>query len=583
MRNTTMFIKILSLMFLLAWLPLSAEAGFFSSDTVASYKGADLDQDELLPVVALLNAAEKSTLRKDKEKLELFIRKEVIRKYLIAQAHKTDLDDEPLRALQMQLTGEHELYRLYILEQNTVPNGYPQEALLKQIYEQNIQQFKTAAQVHLRQIFLPVNEKNSLKRQLNEVRFMLSQIKNGKKTFVTYAKSHSKHKESAAKGGDLGWLSRDTLLPQVAAAIDGMSGKQRLKITQSSTSVRLIELLETRQPGVIPLANVRQALIDKLHVQKQNELNQAYLAGLLKKNPVSIKDFKLLRKAIDSRQRDTFKASGSSIIATMGAVKLDLNYYLKQLNILESVQHITAANMDDAFVREQLIGSALLKQFVITNAKKAEFDQRENIALRMQRASEDVLVQAMLKSMAALPASFPSDKQLLDAYNQNRTKFTHPDMIHMGQIFIASTKDSERNKKLSKAMADLHTLLSEKPAMFASLAKKYSQNTASKNSGGDMGWLKFETLLPAFKDAVKQLKPDTITSVIKTEQGWHIVKYFAFRKAGVSPVAEVKSKLKKALRETEKKQRIQRKTQALISSKLISIDSGEKETLAKSI
>lgn len=60
---------------------------------------------------------------------------------------------------------------------------------------------------------------------------------------------------------------------------------------------------------------------------------------------------------------------------------------------------------------------------------------------------------------------------------------------------------------------------------FAKLAKEYSQDTSTKEQGGDLGWMPLEQLqIEAFKNAVDTLKTGQISRPFKTRFGYHIVK-----------------------------------------------------------
>jgi len=583
MIKTSFLKKIISAAAILACFPVAADASFFGPDPLASYKHTEIENRDITPVIALLDTDTQAVLRKDKGKLEALVRKETVRSYLIAQAHKKKLDKQKQLALQMQVSAENELYRSYMTEQNKVPAGYPDQNQLNQVYNSNIKQFVVPEQVHLRQIFLVVNAKKTARKQMNEVSFMRSQIKRGRKTFAAYAKSHSDHKESANNGGDMGWSSINALLPEIRDAVKTMAGKKTLQIVTSPAGLHLIELLETRPSSTLPLTNVKQLLVAKMRLQKQGELENAYLADLRKKSPATINDFALLKNAINSDHREQFNASLNNVIASMGTVQLKLGDLLEKIEMLEGLQNNARLNTDDAFIKQTLIGNVLIKQFVIQRAKAAKWDERNDISLRMRRGADDVLVQAMLENLSEPSSKFPNKNQIQAAYEANKQKFMHPDQIHLAQIFIASTRDNEQSKKLDQGVRDLHKLLTQKPGSFAVLAKKYSQNQASKSNGGDMGWLNISTLVPAINDGVKKLQPDSISPVIKTEQGWHIIKLIERRAAGPIALAEVKPALIKALRATETKKLVEKNINTMLTDKSLSIDRDELEALAKSI
>ncbi len=61
-------------------------------------------------------------------------------------------------------------------------------------------------------------------------------------------------------------------------------------------------------------------------------------------------------------------------------------------------------------------------------------------------------------------------------------------------------------------------------ADFAALAKELSEDPGSKDQGGDLGWFKQGTMIPAFEQAVSGMKEGEITKKpVATEFGYHII------------------------------------------------------------
>lgn len=60
-------------------------------------------------------------------------------------------------------------------------------------------------------------------------------------------------------------------------------------------------------------------------------------------------------------------------------------------------------------------------------------------------------------------------------------------------------------------------------ANFESLARENS-TCPSKSSGGDLGWFGPGKMVPAFESAVKRLSPGSVSDVVQTQFGYHLVK-----------------------------------------------------------
>ncbi|MFA5570662.1 MAG: peptidylprolyl isomerase [Sphaerochaetaceae bacterium] len=60
-------------------------------------------------------------------------------------------------------------------------------------------------------------------------------------------------------------------------------------------------------------------------------------------------------------------------------------------------------------------------------------------------------------------------------------------------------------------------------ANFASLARDFS-TCPSKSKGGDLGWFTEGAMTPPFEQAVKRLSVGSLSNVVRTSFGYHIIK-----------------------------------------------------------
>ena len=83
------------------------------------------------------------------------------------------------------------------------------------------------------------------------------------------------------------------------------------------------------------------------------------------------------------------------------------------------------------------------------------------------------------------------------------------------------------------------------------LAKKYSDDKANSENGGDLGYFNLDEMVSEFSDAVKELKKDEYTKEpVKTEYGYHII-----LKTGEKDKAKLKT-IKKDIIEKIKTQKL---------------------------
>lgn len=89
---------------------------------------------------------------------------------------------------------------------------------------------------------------------------------------------------------------------------------------------------------------------------------------------------------------------------------------------------------------------------------------------------------------------------------------------------------------------------------FAELAKEYSEDTGTSESGGSLGTVTYDTTqyVQEFTDAFKQLKDGEISEPVKSDYGYHIIKVTDYKEQTLD---EVKDTIKTTL-ENEKKNEI---------------------------
>lgn len=144
-----------------------------------------------------------------------------------------------------------------------------------------------------------------------------------------------------------------------------------------------------------------------------------------------------------------------------------------------------------------------------------------------------------------------TDKQIEDYYNKNKTKFTEkPDTMHLEHILVKTKADAEKVKK---------RLENEK---FSDVAKDVSQDTATKDKGGDLGTITYgdSNYDAQFMAGAENLKKGEISDPIQSSFGWHIIKCIDKTEYPVQKLSKVKDKIKSQLEDTQKSTKFSQKS-----------------------
>ena len=145
-------------------------------------------------------------------------------------------------------------------------------------------------------------------------------------------------------------------------------------------------------------------------------------------------------------------------------------------------------------------------------------------------------------------------KEIETYYQSNQEKFGQPHRIKVRHILIkADSKDSEAMAQARKK-ADSIREEALKGKDFVQLAKQYSEDSGTKGSGGDLGYITRGQLVPEFEEATFSLKAGGISPVIQTPYGLHIAKVEDIQEAKVEPLAKVKNQILTSLQNRKAKE-----------------------------
>lgn len=155
-------------------------------------------------------------------------------------------------------------------------------------------------------------------------------------------------------------------------------------------------------------------------------------------------------------------------------------------------------------------------------------------------------------------------EQVGDFYRTHRDEFRRPEEVRASHILIrvdAGASEETRNRAWTKAVDLLDKLTNG--ADFARLARQYSQDPASAERGGDLGFFSSGTMVESFEKPVFALAPGQLTGVFETQYGFHIAKVTDRRVAGAQSIDEVRDTIREHLTRAERQSRQAKHVEAL--------------------
>jgi peptidyl-prolyl cis-trans isomerase D len=140
-----------------------------------------------------------------------------------------------------------------------------------------------------------------------------------------------------------------------------------------------------------------------------------------------------------------------------------------------------------------------------------------------------------------------SDDQLKAQYQKNIQDYQVPNRVHVEHILLMTVgkTDAEVDEIKKKAQDILSQV--KKGANFEDLAKKYSEDPGTKDKGGDLGWIIQGQTVAEFEKAAFSLPKGSISDLVKTQYGFHILKIMDKESAHTKPFDEVKDSIRTPL------------------------------------
>ncbi len=195
---------------------------------------------------------------------------------LAAEAQKEGLDKSPDAQKLLDFTRNDLLARL-LLDKLTKDTPAPTEADAKKYFEQNKTEFSTPESIKLHHILLE-NEKDAKQ--------VLARLKKGEK-FADVA-SQVSICPSKTNGGDLGWMPKGSLVPEIEEVAFKMNKGQIEGPIKSKFGYHILYLEDKKPAEEASFDQVKDYIIEQLKYQKQQEQYEKIADSLRKKMNVQI-------------------------------------------------------------------------------------------------------------------------------------------------------------------------------------------------------------------------------------------------------------------------------------------------------
>ena len=126
--------------------------------------------------------------------------------------------------------------------------------------------------------------------------------------------------------------------------------------------------------------------------------------------------------------------------------------------------------------------------------------------------------------------------EIENSYNANIDRYTTPGRVRASHILLGlGDKDEETVRQQGEAILTQ----AKAGADFAELARQYSEDEGTAELGGDLDFFGRGQMVPEFEAAAFEMEPGTVSDLVQTAYGFHIIKVVEKVEEVIQPLDEV--------------------------------------------
>jgi peptidyl-prolyl cis-trans isomerase D len=191
------------------------------------------------------------------------------------------------------------------------------------------------------------------------------------------------------------------------------------------------------------------------------------------------------------------------------------------------------------------------------------------------RRPEQRVVSYLLVDLARLRGGIEvPEADLRSYYDRHQEEFTQEEQVRARHILV--NVDEERTEPEARSLLEAARRRVEAGEDFAAVARELSQDAATKDRGGDLGFFGRGSMVPEFEqaafDAARTLAPEAspsggitrqLVGPVRTSFGLHLLEVLGYRAGGLRPFAEASAQIRFRLQNERAQSQAESRAKAL--------------------
>ena len=194
-----------------------------------------------------------------------------------------------------------------------------------------------------------------------------------------------------------------------------------------------------------------------------------------------------------------------------------------QFDYRKYAQALVDPNVDwsfvEAYVKERLLTAKL--QMTVTSLARVSEEEVKNNWLQNNTVLNVRFVRFPAEKYSDQIQTGP--EVIEQFYQKNKSGYWREERANLNYVEFPLQPQSQDELQVKKRLEELKTQ-AKNEADFAGLARQYSEDQATKDNGGDLGWIDEGGFIRAFDAVLKSLSPGEVSEPLRSNYGWHLVR-----------------------------------------------------------
>ncbi|MEJ5359764.1 MAG: SurA N-terminal domain-containing protein [Desulfobacterales bacterium] len=140
-------------------------------------------------------------------------------------------------------------------------------------------------------------------------------------------------------------------------------------------------------------------------------------------------------------------------------------------------------------------------------------------------------------------------KEIEEYYEKNRARYGGGTQVHLWNLYVrlAPDADAAAREAARRLLEEARAEAASGRRAFEEIVHRAAADRGIQIQGGDLGFLRLESLTPALREAVRTMKAGEVSPVVASEFGYQVVYVQEMREEGGRPLAEVEAEIQETL------------------------------------